>query len=86
MEHLERTARLGAQPECAYRVNALLAEIVHGAAVDVVHDKVRPPVIERADVIHLHQPTIMDPAHDPRLCQEAIADIVVTGPIVGEHL
>ena len=69
----------------SYRVNALQAEVVHGAAVDVVHDKVRPPVIEGADVMHLHQSAIMDAAHDPGLCQEATPHIAVTGPVVREH-
>jgi len=36
-------------------------------------------------VMNIEMPTIMDPAHDARLCQEAIADIAVTGPIIGGH-
>ena len=66
-------------------MNALLAEVVHGAAIDIVHDKVRPLVIEGADVVHLHQAAIMDAAQNPGLCQEATPDIPVTGPVVGEH-
>jgi hypothetical protein len=86
VQHIQRTAHLGAEPQRRYRVDALLAQVLQGAAVDVVHDEVRSPVIEGADVVHLHQTAIMDPAHDARLGEEAIADIGITGPVIGEHL
>ena len=62
-----------------------LTELVQRPAVDVVHDKVGPAVRETADVVDLHQPLIMDPPHDARLGEEAVPDIAVGGPVVGQH-
>jgi len=77
---------IGAEPQRAYRIDALPAKIIQRSTIDVVHDEVRAPVIKRADVVHLNQPAIMNSVHDPRLGEEAVTNVAVVGPVVGEHL
>ena len=86
VQHVERVAGVGTKTQRVYRIDSLLAKIIERAAVDVVHDEVRSPIVEGADVIDLDQTVIMDSPHDSGLSEEAVSDITVVGPVVCQHL
>jgi hypothetical protein len=86
VQHIERAAGIGAQPQCPYRINALPTKIIQRPSIDVVHDEVGPAVIEGADVVDLNQPAVMNPPHDSRLGEKTAANVAVARPVVGEHL
>jgi len=56
------------------------------ALVGVGHDQVGAAVAELAGVVDGHHVGRLDPAQEAALFDEAGADVVVVGPVVGEHL
>jgi hypothetical protein len=68
-------------------MDPLSAKIIERATIDVIHDKVRPPVIHTGpNVVRLNQSAIMNPPQNSRLSKEAVASVAVVGPVVGKHL
>lgn len=82
-----RPRQVRAPPERVHRVEPpLLQYVAQGAAADVVHHEVRPPVRELAQVEHPHHAVAGDPPHQPRLGQEAFAYVGARRPVVRENL
>ena len=87
VEHDEPRAGLGHQVDGAGEGQAVLAleKVGHRALVGVGHDEVGRAV-DLADVVDPDDVVGVGPPQDPRLLQEAGADVEPLGPVVRERL
>ena len=86
MQHREPVAGLAHQRDGPLeRDPALLEQVGDGAAVGVRHHEVRRPV-GLADVVDADHVVGVGGAQDPRLLQEALADVLALRPVVGQRL
>ena len=76
-DHLERLRR-GQPPD--------LEPVGERALVGVRHHQVGPAVVELAGVVDRHDVRRLHLAQEPALLEEPLPDVVVLGPVVGEHL
>ncbi len=63
-----------------------LEPIGEGALVGVRHDQERPTVVELAGVVDRHHVRRLDLAQVAPLVDEPLPDVLVRGPVVGQHL
>ena len=96
VHHVPLVQRRQAEPDLADDLERLLARqapphsvvepVGERALVGVPHHQVGPPVVELAGVVDRDDVRRLDLAQEPALVDEPLLDVVVVGPVVGEHL